>query len=71
MAPSAQGSPEQCAAAVARQFDLGADGVICHGASPTDLAPIIEAYRAAGYDPGRDRWGANPGVTLASSRKGR
>ena len=32
--------------AVLRQLDLGADGVILHGASPTDLAPVIPAYRA-------------------------
>ena len=43
--PSAIGSPDQCAAAVAAQFDLGCDGVIMHGASPTELAPIVDAYR--------------------------
>lgn len=46
LAPAATGSPAQCATAVRRQLELGADGVICHGASPADLAPIIEAYRA-------------------------
>lgn len=43
--PSANGSPDQCAAAVAAQLDLGCDGVIMHGASPTELAPIVDAYR--------------------------
>jgi probable F420-dependent oxidoreductase len=45
LAPAATGTAEQCAAAVLRQLDLGADGVILHGASPHDLAPIVEAYR--------------------------
>ncbi|HEX7353894.1 MAG TPA: TIGR03857 family LLM class F420-dependent oxidoreductase [Mycobacteriales bacterium] len=45
LAPAATGTPEQCAAAVQGQFDLGADGVILHGASPAELAPIIPAYR--------------------------
>lgn len=42
---AAYGSPEQCAAAVRRQIDLGADGVIMHGATPTELAPVVQAYR--------------------------
>ncbi len=33
-------------ATVQRQFDLGADGVILHGASPGDLEPIVEAWAA-------------------------
>lgn len=45
MAPSATGSPEQCAAAVRHQLDLGCDGVILHGATPTELAPVVAAYR--------------------------
>lgn len=47
LAPSATGSPAQCVAAVRNQFDLGCDGVIMHGATPTELAPIIAAYRAS------------------------
>jgi probable F420-dependent oxidoreductase len=43
LAPSATGSPQNCAAAVQRQADLGADGVILHGASPAELAPVLEA----------------------------
>lgn len=42
---AATGSPEQCAQRVAGQFDLGADGVILHGATPAELAPVLEAYR--------------------------
>jgi probable F420-dependent oxidoreductase len=42
---SATGTPEQCAQAVAREFDYGATGVIMHGATPDELAPVVEAYR--------------------------
>jgi probable F420-dependent oxidoreductase len=44
LAPSATGSAADCAAAVKRQMELGADAVIMHGASPTELAPIVAAY---------------------------
>ena len=44
LAPAASGSAEQCAAAVLHQLDLGADGVILHGAAPSELAPTVEAY---------------------------
>ena len=44
LAPAATGTPEQCVAAIRHQFDLGADGVILHGASPADLAPIMATY---------------------------
>lgn len=47
LAPAATGSPERCAETVLRQFALGADGVILHGASPGELEPIVDAYRAA------------------------
>jgi probable F420-dependent oxidoreductase len=45
LAASARGSPAECAAAVRRQFALGADGVILHGASPTELEPVVDALR--------------------------
>jgi alkanesulfonate monooxygenase SsuD/methylene tetrahydromethanopterin reductase-like flavin-dependent oxidoreductase (luciferase family) len=44
LAPAATGTPAQCVAAIRRQFDLGCDGVILHGASPTDLEPIVREY---------------------------
>ncbi|MEV0666463.1 TIGR03857 family LLM class F420-dependent oxidoreductase [Actinomadura luteofluorescens] len=44
---AATGSPERCARRVLAQFDAGADSVILHGATPAELAPIIDAYRAA------------------------
>jgi probable F420-dependent oxidoreductase len=46
LAAAATGSPAQCAAAVRRQRELGADGVILHGATPVELEPVINAYRA-------------------------
>ena len=59
--PSATGSPERCAERVLHQFELGVDGVIMHGATPAELAPVIEAYRAR-RPPGRfDALDANPG----------
>ncbi|MEX5636110.1 TIGR03857 family LLM class F420-dependent oxidoreductase [Parafrankia sp. FMc2] len=45
LAASATGTPEECAAAVVRQFELGATGVILHGVSPDEVAPVVEAYR--------------------------
>ena len=46
MAAAATGSQQQCAAAIQGQFDLGADGVILHGAASAELAPIVEAWNA-------------------------
>jgi probable F420-dependent oxidoreductase len=46
LAPMAKGTPEQCVDAVLGQFDLGCDGVIMHGATPDQLAPVVAAYRA-------------------------
>ena len=45
LASAALGSAAECAAAVCKQFELGVDGVIMHGASPPELAPVIAAYR--------------------------
>jgi probable F420-dependent oxidoreductase len=41
---SAVGTPEQCASAVRDQLALGCDGVILHGCTPTELAPVLAAY---------------------------
>ena len=43
--PSATGSAQQCVDRVRKEFDYGADAVIMHGATPDELAPIIEVYR--------------------------
>jgi probable F420-dependent oxidoreductase len=45
LAPAATGTPAQCVAAVRHQLDLGCDGVILHGATPAELAPIVAEYR--------------------------
>ena len=44
LASSAMGNPGQCVAAINGQFALGCDGVIMHGATPSELAPIITEY---------------------------
>jgi probable F420-dependent oxidoreductase len=48
LAASATGSPGQCAAAVRGQLAMGCDGVIMHGATPEELAPVVTAYRTDG-----------------------
>ena len=61
LAAAATGSAAACAERIVEQFDAGADGVICHGVTPTELAPVVEAYRPirpAGRFEGRV---ANPG----------
>jgi hypothetical protein len=45
LAQSATGTPQQCASAVRAQLDFGCDGVIMHGATPNELAPVVTAYR--------------------------
>ncbi|RAY16227.1 TIGR03857 family LLM class F420-dependent oxidoreductase [Actinomadura craniellae] len=62
-AASATGSPDRCAARVLDQFAAGADGVILHGLTPAEAAPVLPAYRrvrpagAAAHhpNPGRSR----------------
>ncbi len=44
LAPAAVGSPDDCVDAVQGQLALGCDGVILHGATPTELEPIVAAY---------------------------
>jgi probable F420-dependent oxidoreductase len=55
LAPSATGTPEQCVDAILGQRALGCDGVILHGASPDELAPIVAAYRRRAGHGGRAR----------------
>jgi probable F420-dependent oxidoreductase len=45
LAAAATGSTGRCVDKIRAQFDLGCDGVILHGASPDELAPIVAAYR--------------------------
>jgi probable F420-dependent oxidoreductase len=58
---AATGTPEQCVNAIQRQFDLGADSIILHGASPDEIAPIIEEYRKHRVPGKFDHLPANPG----------
>ncbi|MBJ7307197.1 MAG: TIGR03857 family LLM class F420-dependent oxidoreductase, partial [Acidimicrobiia bacterium] len=46
LSSAAVGSPANCVAAVRNQLALGCDGVIMHGATPAELAPIVAEYRA-------------------------
>lgn len=59
--PAATGSPQRCAARVLAQLDLGVDGVILHGASPDELAPVVAAYREIRPAGRFDALAANPG----------
>lgn len=43
--PAARGSAEDCARGWQNQLDNGADGVVIHGSTPSEFAPVIEAYR--------------------------
>ncbi|RNL80124.1 TIGR03857 family LLM class F420-dependent oxidoreductase [Nocardioides marmorisolisilvae] len=61
LAASATGTPEQCARRVLDQFDAGADSVILHGATPTELAPVVEAWKAIRPAGRFDHLPANPG----------
>jgi hypothetical protein len=50
---------------VLRQFDLGVDGVIMHGVTPAQLAPVVDAYRDIRPALRFDLLDANPGMTAA------
>lgn len=64
LAPSATGSAARCVEKIRGQFDLGCDGVILHGASPTDLAPIVAEYRRTRPAGKFDHLAANPGLSF-------
>jgi probable F420-dependent oxidoreductase len=61
LAPAATGSAQRCAERLLRQFDLGVDGVIMHGATPDQLAPVVDAYRAIRPSGRFDDLAPNPG----------
>ena len=44
--PAATGNAEICARAWRNQFDNGADGLVIHGSTPSEFAPVLEAYAA-------------------------
>ena len=58
---AAVGSPTQCVQSIRRQFHLGVDGVILHGATPDELEPIISEYRRTRDAAPFKRLTANPG----------
>jgi alkanesulfonate monooxygenase SsuD/methylene tetrahydromethanopterin reductase-like flavin-dependent oxidoreductase (luciferase family) len=60
LAPAAAGSAAQCVEKIRGQFDLGCDGVILHGASPADLAPIVAEYKRTRPVGRFDHLAANP-----------
>ncbi|GAA5054828.1 TIGR03857 family LLM class F420-dependent oxidoreductase [Nocardia callitridis] len=66
---SATGSARACATTIDRQFELGVDSVILHGATPTELAPTVEAYRE--IRSAQRNLPANPGATQQLSSGGR
>ena len=59
--PAAVGTPDACASRVLDQFNAGADGVILHGATPAQLAPVLDAYRPLRQSKRFDGRSANPG----------
>ena len=63
LSAAATGSPERCVEKVLGQFELGCDGVILHGASPEQLAPIVAAYRKQRPAARFDSLAANPAAT--------
>ena len=44
LAAAATGTAEECAARINDQLAAGADSVILHGATPTELAPVVQAW---------------------------
>ncbi|MEQ6899851.1 TIGR03857 family LLM class F420-dependent oxidoreductase [Nocardioides sp. YIM 152588] len=60
LAASATGSAAECAARIQDQLDAGADSVILHGATPTELAPVLKEWREI-RPPALDPLPANPG----------
>ena len=52
----------QIAERVLRQFELGVDGVIMHGATPAQLAPVVDAYRQIRPAGRFEHLPANPGL---------
>jgi alkanesulfonate monooxygenase SsuD/methylene tetrahydromethanopterin reductase-like flavin-dependent oxidoreductase (luciferase family) len=61
LAASATGSPADCAARIRDQLDAGADSVILHGATPTEIAPVLTAWRPMRPAGRLDALPVNPG----------
>ena len=67
LAAAATGPAARCAARVQDQFDAGADGVILHGATPAELAPVVDAWRAVRPAERFAGLPVNPGRSLAGA----
>jgi probable F420-dependent oxidoreductase len=61
LAASATGSAEACAARVGDQLVAGADSVILHGATPSELVPVVEAWSRVRDASAHEHLPANPG----------
>ncbi len=68
LAPAANGSKEECVEKISAQFDLGVDGVILHGSTPEQLAPIVQSYRQSRPHERFDGLAANPAATRAMAQ---
>jgi probable F420-dependent oxidoreductase len=60
LAAAAIGKPADEVAKIEGQFALGCDGVILHGATPTELAPVLAAWRKVRASGRFDHLAANP-----------
>ena len=60
LSASATGDAATCAARIQDQLDAGADSVVLHGATPTELRPVVEAWAQVRPD-SLDALPANPG----------
>lgn len=65
---SATGSAQTCAGRIQDQLDAGADSVVLHGATPSELAPVLEAWRGVRDAAVLDSLPANPGWTTGHVR---
>ncbi len=61
LAAAATGTAEQCAARILDQLDAGADSVVLHGATPSELAPVLDAWRDVRPATRLDHLPTNPG----------
>lgn len=64
LAASATGSATACAGRIQDQLDAGADSVVLHGATPTELIPVLDAWRAI-RPHALDTLPVNPGWRMA------
>lgn len=61
LAAAATGTAQECARRVLDQFDAGADAVVLHGATPPELAPVLDAWARVRPAGRFDQLPANPG----------